>query len=1080
MKVLVGACALLCLICPSAHGQSASTQTIPLVPGWNLISFQVTPSNSSPENVFGTLGTDFVAAWSYDNSARHWTRYGHASPGTAEATNNTIRPMAPISLGRAYWVYMNAFASWQISGIAPTQTPAVQFFKGWNAVGIPTGTGQLSEPVNMAAVLAAAGFNYDVILKWEQGQYKRFSNKDYPPDDFTAFDANKGYWVHISSNAFTLQPKLLSTVRGDVDNEPQGNYPGPEDLKLSDSPTPLDPSTQTHIVFLAGEDAQQLSLANTGGGILLWRLHWQPADKTNVNWLTFSVTQGVTTVENDIITIGLDRKNLVAGTYRGTLTLETTAGNRVFQVVAHVPGIAGEWRGSAKVTSVNSLRNPVPDVDLFLSFYEDPSVPGLMRGYMDSHNALLWPVDVPLIGYIKSSTGNTFSLSGGYVLPPGDQNNPPYDLLNPAAEDVDWNGNLKLDDLNPFPFPIYRSVTLVGQLTTASQQDGYTIAGDYLEMIYGMLRNPIRLEGTFSIRRESASPFADRRPVLNQESTNPPQPVVWLGTNYTVGIPLNGSVLQKLTFKTDMVLQDLSVDLSISGAVASNLTISLIAPNTARVVLHDRANISSNTLALVNYPSTRAPVEPFSTLLVSGVPSKGDWYLSITGSGGTLKSWSLRLQGQPVFDVSGRVINSQDGSGLPAEVFLDGLPISQIAEANPDGTFTFSRLPGIPLNFTANLAGYQALNPLQPGLSPTFTIPSFATNGLSATALALAAKFRPLPVMPVPAYATDGYTDYGSAGNPVDIELAPRTDVGPGLSIVADPPSGFGPLTVRFTLLPGTNSLSSSTPVTWIFGDGTFTNGLGLFSTDHTYNSLSTTGFLAQAFTTFGFSTSHVLVKPSPGFSPYSNNFFQVFFTSGGAVPMNLVETIPASYPTNGPPQLVGLIRIQDADCASFDIDRAPYTTVANRDFSEDGFSSAGQISAGTNVVTIPPEEKTGDFKEEDSNYFLDPIVWQADLWLYAGDCGYAVDDSDFDVHPKTNIDPTFCNGPRYRMLCNIGPQIIPPPNDEVYSVSPTLPPLTPPAPDPLLALGREGIAASRDFRMVTGPLAWSWNLAHE
>jgi len=130
--------------------------------------------------------------------------------------------------------------------------------------------------------------------------------------------------------------------------------------------------------------------------------------------------------------------------------------------------------------------------------------------------------------------------------------------------------------------------------------------------------------------------------------------------------------------------------------------------------------------------------------------------------------------------------------------------------------------------------------------------------------------------------------------------------------------------------------------------------------------------------------------------------------------------------------------------------------------------------------VTIAAEETSDGFKEEDSNYFLDPNVWQANLWLYAGDCGYAVDDSTYSPHPKPNINPTQCNGPRYRMLCNIGPQIVPPPNDEVYAISQALPPLIPPVPDPLFALGREGIAASRDFRMVVGPLAWSWNLNNE
>src|SRR5205085_2014482 len=123
------------------------------------------------------------------------------------------------------------------------------------------------------------------------------------------------------------------------------NYPGPEDRQISLSSTPLDSATQTHISFLAGEDSQTLSIANTGGGILLWRLNWKPQDAANVPWLTFSSKQGVTTIESDVITLGVDRRNLSQGTYHGTLVLETSAGNREFNVVANIGPLQGEWRG---------------------------------------------------------------------------------------------------------------------------------------------------------------------------------------------------------------------------------------------------------------------------------------------------------------------------------------------------------------------------------------------------------------------------------------------------------------------------------------------------------------------------------------------------------------------------------------------------------------------------------------------------------------------------------------------------------------------------------------------------------------
>jgi hypothetical protein len=84
------------------------------------------------------------------------------------------------------------------------------------------------------------------------------------------------------------------------------------------------------------------------------------------------------------------------------------------------------------------------------------------------------------IGYVECSTANFFTLGGGYVLPPGDQNNPPYDQFSPLAEDVHWNGNGQIDDLNPFPFSIYRSANLVGRLVTASAVEGCTGSGIWL------------------------------------------------------------------------------------------------------------------------------------------------------------------------------------------------------------------------------------------------------------------------------------------------------------------------------------------------------------------------------------------------------------------------------------------------------------------------------------------------------------------------------------------------------------------------------------------------------------------------
>jgi hypothetical protein len=201
---------------------------------------------------------------------------------------------------------------------------------------------------------------------------------------------------------------------------------------------------------------------------------------------------------------------------------------------------------------------------------------------------------------------------------------------------------------------------------------------------------------------------------------------------------------------------------------------------------------------------------------------------------------------EPVFNISGRIVSGANGAGLPAQVLLNGLPFSEVATADATGNFSFNRIPGIPLNFSADLGGFQPPDLTQPGLASNFTVPSFLTNNLSPVALALAAKFRPLPVLPFPSYFTDGFGNYGTPTNPVELVLQPRSDLGSALRLLASPSEGPGPLTVDFTVAPGTNSLSGNDLTAWSFGDGTSTNGLGIFSVSHTYQTVATNGYNAQ------------------------------------------------------------------------------------------------------------------------------------------------------------------------------------------------------------------------------------------
>ena len=302
------------LLMEAAAIAAAQTQTLRLDAGWNLIAFQVIPTNASPTAVFGSLGGAFDRVFSYDTASKSWSSFGAATNAAG------LLPLGAVGPGRGYWIHMaQAVPAWNVTGEPPALVPAVPFSPGWNLIGVPVGAAKLSEPVNLLSVLAASGLDYDTVLRWERSLYGKFTPTDTDLDDFTAFDAGRGYWVNVRSGALNLQPQLLVSARPDTDVEPVGNYPSYEDIKLSTSSIPLDANSQTHIRFLPGEETQTLALANTGGGILLWQL-----SATNAPWLQLSATNGVTTIENDVVTLSLDRTRMSRAPIRlaGHFTLQ--------------------------------------------------------------------------------------------------------------------------------------------------------------------------------------------------------------------------------------------------------------------------------------------------------------------------------------------------------------------------------------------------------------------------------------------------------------------------------------------------------------------------------------------------------------------------------------------------------------------------------------------------------------------------------------------------------------------------------------------------------------------------------------
>ncbi|HKX61558.1 MAG TPA: PKD domain-containing protein, partial [Verrucomicrobiae bacterium] len=874
----------------------AETQTFSLAAQWNLITFQVTPTNANPEPLFATL-PGFQSAWTYDTESGLWLRYVKATGSPTQQTNdflaNQLLALPPIEPGRAYWIQMaNALASWPVPGTVPkgVSFPTLTLNPGWNLIGIPVGAAAISnsEPVSLLAVLTAAGFDYDALLTWENQSFRKMFRPQgdaaelatnvlagLPPDPpFPGFDLQKdlgrGYWVHVLDPA-VLRPRLVATVRPDIDTDPLNNFPAKEDLNVSGGGAGAPPKSvqnQDVIRFFAGEDVQTLGVANVGaaegggGGILLWEALWVPiTDRgTAEPWIRLFASPdqreqrdqdgklllghtnltGVTTLENDIVYLRLDRKSLGRGIHEGNLILRTSVGDKTFHVVAEVPGLEGDFKGFAQISSVNGKRNPVPDIDLNISLYEDVKVGGLLRGLIDSSQALLWPTDVPLIGHRVSDVGNQFTVGGAFVLPPGDQNGEPFDRWaenDPTAgQDVDWLNDGRLQARNPFAFPIQRTVSFEGEMIQGNPTDGYILEGKYKEIVYGMSRQPILLEGTFHLERQAARPLSSRRAITTDTGI---EPVISRKSSVGIAVPAGATRESSLTVVTEMELQALQVDLVFATLPHTRLLIQLRSPgpNPSLLTLYDGrpagAAVNPKVLEHLVFPLDRPTQGDLGQFLRSVARTRTEtsqfWTLIIANAGPqsvTLGNWTLRLDGQPVTDVVGVVTDG--GVPLPGIVVsLNGVPFSMSsAPTDAQGRFILSRVPFLPLNFSGSRPGYLPLDPDDPGLSSMFTRPFVAQAGLTFSTLetALISRFNSLPGAPPGAAGVAGFTA-GTTNFPFQLQMRPESNGPP--KIIAGPLWIVAGSTVDFVAVNAPGGAS------WDFGDGQ-SGGTTVIS--HTYN----------------------------------------------------------------------------------------------------------------------------------------------------------------------------------------------------------------------------------------------------
>jgi DNA-binding beta-propeller fold protein YncE len=178
----------------------ASSATISLVAGWNLISLPLVPVSTAIKTVLNDLivAKNLTIVWSYQAGA--WKSF--TPTGTS-----TLTTMVD---GLGYWIYVTRPSRIIVLGyvIPPAAAPPIYSLSaGWNLIGFkPQPDPTASENVTM--YLRSLGTNYDNNNVWiynnQFGNWTRASC-DYSPAGLPTCDQNlapgEGLWVYMTTAA---------------------------------------------------------------------------------------------------------------------------------------------------------------------------------------------------------------------------------------------------------------------------------------------------------------------------------------------------------------------------------------------------------------------------------------------------------------------------------------------------------------------------------------------------------------------------------------------------------------------------------------------------------------------------------------------------------------------------------------------------------------------------------------------------------------------------------------------------------------------------------------------------------------
>jgi len=172
---------------------------IDLGEGWNLVSFNVNPSDNSMPNILSSIEGSYTYVSGYKSSVEGGPGFETYVPG------RPFNDLSQLDHYHGYWIKMSSGGTLEICGRPVAVTIPIELGEGWNLVSyLPSESGAMPD------VLSSVDGSYTYVSGYKSAIEGGPGFETYVPgrpfNDLSQLDPRHGYWIKMSSGGTLTYP----------------------------------------------------------------------------------------------------------------------------------------------------------------------------------------------------------------------------------------------------------------------------------------------------------------------------------------------------------------------------------------------------------------------------------------------------------------------------------------------------------------------------------------------------------------------------------------------------------------------------------------------------------------------------------------------------------------------------------------------------------------------------------------------------------------------------------------------------------------------------------------------------------